>query len=43
MKFRTHNFIEMSAEDSIVDLNGARSVLCLSHTRQGADSYIGVV
>lgn len=31
MKIGTHNFIEMIAEDSVVDLNGDRSVLCLSH------------
>lgn len=32
VRIRTHNFVEMSAEDKVVDLNGGRSVLCLGHS-----------
>ena len=27
----TYNFLEMGAEDSVVDFNGSRCGLCLSH------------
>lgn len=39
MRIRTHNFLEVTAEDSVVDLDGARSALCLSHTSSTSCLY----